>query len=108
MSATASNWKNKTCEEDEGFSPVLLEIQQVPLIVEGLVRETTLFFDNGSKATICTHRWARSLGLTGQKVVYFLRVVGDQYTEKSTLLYTFVIKDNMGCSHEIKAYGMDT
>ena len=64
MSATASNWKNKTCEEDEGFSPVLLEIQQVPLIVEGLVQETTLFFENGTTATICTHRWARSLGLT--------------------------------------------
>ena len=38
----------------------------------------------------------------------YLRVVGDQYTEKKTQMYSFNIKDNAGDLHEVKAYGMDT
>ena len=65
-------------------APVLLEIQKVKLEVQGIPHEAVIFFDNGSTATLCTHRWAKAVGLQGKDVVYYLRVVGDQYMEKRT------------------------
>ena len=102
-----SNSQQRKEEEEDRFSPVLLEIQRVQLVVEGVVEETVLFFDNGSTVMLCTHRWAKKVGLRGEEVVYFLRVVGDQYAEKHTMMYSFTIEDNSGSRHKIHAYGMD-
>ena len=75
--------------------------------VQGLLRDTVLFFDNGSTATLCTHSWAERAGLKGEDVMYYLRVVGDQYTEKHTKVYNFCLQDNSGETHAIRAYGME-
>ena len=91
----------------DALAPVLLEIQRVTLPVGGAKQETVLFFDNGSTATLCTHRWAKMAGLKVKKLTYYLRVVGDQYTVKQTKSYNFSIKDNDGEVHEVNAYGMD-
>ena len=107
MTTSTGKKAKKQETEDEGCSPVLLEIQKVPLTVNGTTHETVMFFDNGSTATICTHKWAQKAGIKGTEVVYFLRVVGDQYTEKHTMLYSFTIEDNTGARHHLKAYGMD-
>ena len=67
-----------------------------------------MFFDNGSTATICTHAWAKKAGIQGKEITYYMRVVGEQYTKRNTLLYTFNMNDADGEDHEIEAFGINT
>ena len=102
---------SKTHGKGHGNHPgatVLLEIQSVKLIVNKMVEQTIMFFDNGSTATICTHRWAKRAGIQGEQITYYMRVVGEDYTRKNTLLYKFTITDADGEDHQIEAFGIDT
>ena len=56
------------------YAPVLLEMQQVDLAVNGTKVDTVVFFDNGATTTLCTHAWAAKAGLSGENVSYYLRV----------------------------------
>ena len=83
---------------------VLLEIQAV----EVCGHNATVLFDNGSSATLVTHTFAQRVGLKGKKITYYLRVVGQGYSKKSTLMYKLKILDNVGKSHILFALGIDT
>ena len=87
---------------------VLLEMQTVDLRVDKKKLKTIMFFDNGSTATICTHAWAKRAGIKGEEITYYMRVVGEQYTKRNTLLYTFTMSDADGEEHQIEAFGIDT
>jgi len=78
--------------------PVLLEIQAIE--VHGTV--VKVMFDNGSSAALITHSLAQRLGLVGEKVEYWLMVVGHESVLRETMLYTFNMVDNDGQSHSMK------
>ena len=87
---------------------VLLEMQTVDLPINGKENHTAMFLNNGSTATICTHSWAERTGITGEEISYYLRVVGEGYTQRRTKLYTFKITDADGEDHELETFGIDT
>ena len=83
---------------------MLLEIQQIG--VSGKI--ATVFFDNGSSATMATHNFAQKAGLVGTRMTYYLGVVGHSYTQKNTLMYEMKMVDRQGIEHVIHALGIDT
>ena len=62
---------------------VLLEIQTVDVC--GVA--TTVLFVSDSSATLVTHKFAQEVGLESSRITYYLRVVGEGYAKKSTLIY---------------------
>ena len=83
--------------------PVLLEVQVIP--VEGVLGK--LLWDNGSSGALITHDFAVKIGAAGEKVSYWLDVVGHAPILRHTTLYNFALVDNYGKSHWIQAYGID-
>ena len=86
--------------------PVLLEIQEVMLPVDGQKAKTVMFFDNGSTTTLCTHSWAKKAGLVGEKVSYYLRVVGEDFTEHPALHVHHHRHQWQGSQHQSLWYGV--
>ena len=99
---------HETSQCSHASPTVLLEIQSVLLMINKKKEKTIMFFDNGSTATICTHAWAKKAGIQGKEITYYMQVVGEQYTKRNTLLYTFNMTDADGEDHEIEAFGIDT
>ena len=83
--------------------PVLLEIQSVE--VHGV--RSKVMFDNGSSAALVTHSFAEKAGFKGEKISYWLVVVGHESVLRHTTLYTFWMTDNSGRRHEVRAFGID-
>ena len=83
--------------------PVLLEIQDIK--IHGVMAKT--MWDNGSTGAMITHKYAERAGLTGERVSYWLVVVGHDSVLRHTTLYTFKMIDNLGREHEIRAFGID-
>ena len=83
--------------------PVLLEVQAIS--INKVVAK--VMFDNGSTAALVTHRFAQRAGLLGQKVAYWLVVVGHERVLRHTTLYTLYLENNNGITHEVQAYGID-
>ena len=83
--------------------PVLLEVQRIR--VHDV--DAKVMFDKGSTAVLVTHGFAEKAGLQGEKVAYWLVVVGHEKVLRHTTLYTFFMVDNAGTKHEVKAYGID-
>ena len=94
--------------ECDRHAPVLLEMQQVKLPVNGARLDTVMFFDNRATTTLCTHSWAAKAGLSGEDVPYYLRVVGGDYTQHNTKCYSCVMTDRDGVDHNLTALAMDT
>ena len=82
---------------------VLLEIQTI--IISNLEAKT--MWDWGSSGALITHSFAERAGLRGEKVAYWLVVVGHPRVLRHTTLYTFTMVDNQGKEHEVQAYGID-
>ena len=83
--------------------PVLLEVQAI-MINKVLAK---LMWDGGSSGALITHSFAEQAGLRGEKVAYWLVVVGHPRVLRHTMLYSFVMVDNNGVKHKIQAYGID-
>ena len=83
--------------------PVLLEVQAIS--INKVVAK--VMFDNGSTAALVTHHFTQRAGLLGQKVAYWLVVVGHERVLRHTILYTLYLQDNNGIKHEVQAYGID-
>jgi len=83
--------------------PVLLEVQN--LVVHG--KEAKTIFDKGSSAALITHSYAAKIGLCGEKIAYWLVVVGHDSVLRHTTLYTFKLTDNYGVEHEVRAFGIE-
>ena len=64
-------------------------------------------WDGGSSGALVTHSFAGRAGLVGEKIAYWLVVVGHPRILRYTMLYTLVLVDNQGVGHEIQAYGID-
>ena len=101
---------DSTCSEADDPSllpdinqPVLLEIQSIS--VHGV--HTKVMFDKGSTAALMTHSFAEKAGLKGEKVSYWLVVVGHDSILRQTLLYKFCMIDNDGIKHEMQAFGIE-
>ena len=84
-------------------APVLLEIQTI--VVNSVGAKT--MWDGGSSGALITHSFAEKANLRGEKVAYYLVVVGHPRVLRHTTLYTFIIVDNQGREHEVQAYGID-
>ena len=63
--------------------PVLLEVQNTQ--IHGQTAKT--MFDNGSTAALITHTFAEKAGLHGEKIAYWLVVVGHDSMLRHTTLY---------------------
>ena len=85
-------------------SCVLLEIQEIE--VHG--KNIAVLFDNGLSATLDTHKFAKEVGLKGEKVTYYLKVVGQGYVEKQTMMYDLEMRDNTNQVHKVRALGIET
>jgi len=83
--------------------PVLLEVQAI-MVHKVLAK---LMWDGGSSGALVTHSFAEQAGLKGEKVAYWLVVVGHPRVLRHTMLYSFVMVDNNGTKHNIQAYGID-
>ena len=83
--------------------PVLLEIQAIK--IHNVMAK--LMWDGGSSGALVTHSFAQLAGLKGEKVAYWLVVVGHPRVLRQTTLYTFTMVDNNGAKHTIQAYGID-
>ena len=99
----ASNLVQDNMELPGIDQPVLLEVQLIR-VHEEMVK---VMFDNGSSTALITHGLAQRLGLQGEKVEYWLMVVGHESVLRETMLYTFSMVDNYGTSHSVRAYGID-
>jgi hypothetical protein len=64
-------------------------------------------WDGGSSGALVTHSFAERAGMQGEKVAFWLVVVGHPRVLRYTMLYTFTMIDNKGCKHVIQAYGID-
>ena len=65
------------------------------------------FWDNGATLCLCTHSWARSMGIVGTPSSIFLKVVRHQHEQVDSLSYDFEIEDRDGQRHAIKAFGVE-
>ena len=84
--------------------PVLLEVQLVHVERDVWAK---LMWDNGSTAALITHDFAEKIQATGEKISYWLDVVGHPQILRHTTLYMFNLVDNCGTVHTIQAYGID-
>ena len=84
--------------------PVLLEVQLVHVERDVWAK---LMWDNGSTAALITHDFAEKIQATGERISYWLDVVGHPQILRHTTLYTFNLVDNCGTVHTIQAYGID-
>ena len=84
--------------------PVLLEIQLVH-VNNGVWAK--IMWDNGSTAALITHEFAERIHATGERISYWLDVVGHPQILRHTTLYTFNLVDNLGAVHTVQAYGID-
>ena len=82
---------------------VLLEVQAV--MVHDVLSK--LMWDGGSSGALVTHDFAERAGLPGEKIAYWLAVVGHPKVLRHTTLYTFTLVDNDEVKHEVQAYGID-
>ena len=82
---------------------MLLEVQKI--MVHGV--SAKVMFDNGSTAALVSHSYAEKAGLRGEKISYWLVVVGHESVLRHTTLYTFKMVDNSGQEHEVRAFGID-
>ena len=88
-------------------SPVLLRIQEI-MVGTGAKKEKTLvLFDPGSTATLITHDFAQQLGLVGVEVTYYLKVVGQGYTQKKTMAYKLTLMDNQKKKWKLDMLGIE-
>ena len=83
--------------------PVLLEVQAVRVHNQ----LSKLMWDGGSSGALVTHDFAVKAGISGEKIAYWLVVVGHPRVLRYTMLYTLVMVDNQGVGHRIEAYGID-
>ena len=105
---------NKTecagCDHDQhctGAAPVLLRIQEVLVGIGNKKAKTLVLFDPGSTATLITHDFAEKLGLIGERITYYLKVVGQGYTRKETQAYKVPLKDRSGKQWELDVLGIE-
>jgi hypothetical protein len=82
---------------------VLLEVQAI--LVHNIVAK--LMWDGGNSGALVTHSFAKRAGMHGEKVAFWLVVVGHPRVLRYTMLYTFTMIDNKGYKHKIQAYGID-
>ena len=102
--------ESTNCDHDHvctGASPVLLRIQDVEVGLGDKKATTLVLFDPGSTATLITHNFAEKLGLVGNKVTYYLKVVGQGYTKKETQSYKVPLVDRIGKQWVLDVLGIE-
>ena len=71
---------------------ILLEILNVPVQTgKGTNEDALVFVDPGSTINFIRNKFARKLGLKGEPVFYYLRVVDSHYREMHTLMYNLAL-----------------
>jgi hypothetical protein len=53
------------------------------------VRSPIAFFDGGSTVSLIRNRFAQEMGLVGESVTYYLKVVDGEYVERKSSVYQF-------------------
>ena len=93
------------CDNERSRSAVVIEVQTIKAGNGGEnMHNSTVFFDNGATATLCTHARAERAKLEGSPVVIYLWVLGQNYQEVEFLHYTL---HRFGCEHQLTTVGMD-
>ena len=88
---------------------VLLAIQGVwSLSNAGLKTWTVVFHDDGATLSLCTHSWARKMGLSGQALSLWLKVVNKEYEQVETMEYAWKFMDNKGVSRVLYLVGLES
>ena len=86
---------------------VLLAVEGVDVVVGEETREAQGFWDNGATLCLCTHSWAKSVGLKGKPASIFLKVVHHERERVDSQSYVFEVQTRGGERHVIQAFGVD-
>ena len=66
-----------------------------------------ILIDPGSDTDFIRNDFAKDLGLKGESVTWFLKVVGSEYETVTTIQYNIALEDRKGSLHEITVLGLD-
>ena len=86
---------------------VLLAVEEVPVVTSAGVKGARGFWDNGATLCLCTHSWARSMGLQGTPSSIYLKVVHHAHERVESSSYEFEVETRTGERHVVKAFGVE-